>query len=1398
LAWAPLPDGSHSVRVEGFGTLQRRIGAPDIPTKTVLVAIPPDARPTLEVRTEGVREYPDVRPVPVGRRFVEVSPEKMRELERPGQSEAARQRILGPAVRTRREADPAVYGGQRLFPDRVAWLGETGFLRDQRYVELHLAPVRFDPRIDGLRVEQSVEVVVHFNAIEPASTLSAAIDPVFEDSYRRAFANYDQSRFFRSNATGSWTESVAPSSIDSWSAAEETPRQRILVRSHGLVRLDEALLQPTGFLAYDVTTWRLTNRGNAVPLTTNDDGDGFIEPGEWVEFYGQALDDEPKTELNTDFPFTDLDLYEARDFTDVNTYFLAIDSPGQAAMPQRDSAPTLTRTPPASFRESLHVEVDDAFRPLGAADPWYWSPTLSLGAASREETIDLPGLADGTQPTTVRVHVRGITEDVAVDPDHLTRVTLRNATNKVLATQDEWFDGRTLSMLQVDWTWPGSGDEVTNPLKVGLEVLDAGATCYGSPCNSVILDYVEVEYTRTFDAVGDELVFEWPDGDAEFVVDGLTDPSPSIFEITLGDGEAVVQPVVLVNASTSGSGPYQVRFRVDEDPALADGTPRRFAVVGDAAATIPASEDFQADTVSDLRDNAQQADWIVIAHPDLLDLGPSAPLTGLINYRATPARGSLTSKVVLLQDVEDEFNHGLPGPVAIREFLRWVLSDQPGEGWADPKPSFVLLLGDGSTDYKLGTSEGNFVPTQVMFKDDPQLGYYASDNVMAAVVGSDQLADLTIGRIPARDLAGANLMLQKILDYEQSPPAGPWQNRALFIADRGKAGYNPGEALQFELINDESAQHMSVPPYDRRIIKYWTDYFDTPDPTPWDSVNADIKDTINGVDGMADGVSLVQFIGHGNFVIWSEDYYFDERVNPPSDNFQDSMDLINADRLPWLLAHNCLTGGFHIRTYNSIGENWIKRDGGGAMGVFAPTGLSYNYVGGPASDSIFGDLFGSTKQRTIGPVVLNALGGLCGRGSIEACQAYALQGDPATRLVLRDVAPAESLQATGGDASVELSWSSSATAGASYDVYRATQPDGAYTRVATGLAGTTHTDLELVNAQTYYYYVVAVDPDGFDSRWSNLNDDCASSGPGCVRATPLNPFPPVPPSGVQIVDPGLGHVLEVSWADNIETDVERYTLHYGTTSGSYGFSVEAGLQTNLTIGGLIEGQAYFFAVTATNTSQMTSDYSEEASDFPSLGMGLRAPAFVADLTVSRAADDIVLDWTEIGTDIYGKPKSVVSYEILRGSSPNYGVDTMGVIGQCFSPCTSYTDPGAAAAGAGDYHYRVRAVDADGNKGGLGSDPPAAVTIYLDKASLTPGNLVLDWQPVTVAVDGASTDVDHYLLYGSDVPFTREQIRDGGLSPMATIVGTSYEMTPAAQNRYYSILAVDIRGNVSPY
>ena len=106
-------------------------------------------------------------------------------------------------------------------------------------------------------------------------------------------------------------------------------------------------------------------------------------------------------------------------------------------------------------------------------------------------------------------------------------------------------------------------------------------------------------------------------------------------------------------------------------------------------------------------------------------------------------------------------------------------------------------------------------------------------------------------------------------------------------------------------------------------------------PVPAHLTVAMLQHVIDETPDDSDGAAVAQYIGHGNFVVWSDDAYWDERFT----NQLDSDDLVNGQRLPWFMAHNCLTGGFHLTTYNTVGENLLKRGGGGAIGIYSPSGL---------------------------------------------------------------------------------------------------------------------------------------------------------------------------------------------------------------------------------------------------------------------------------------------------------------------------------------------------------------------------------------------------------------------------------------------------------------------------
>ncbi len=1397
VALSNLPDGSTQVRIDGFPGRDPQPGVPDLPFSVYRVAIPPGVVPRLTIDSVVEDLTRGMIPRPVPKVAAALDADATDPVEHAIETRVHRTSVFEP--------DPAVFEGSSPYPAQVARLGKIGTFRDQRYVEVLISPVRYDPKARGLRTARSITVTISFDGDATIRSRTPP-DPRLEDLYREMFTNYAQGTMFRvGQAPDAKTDASAPVAPADVTAG---PLYRIRVRANAMVRLDSSKLAGTGFDTQPLSTYKLTCRGVEVPILVNDaNGNDHLDSGDWIQFYGQAWDDDPKTVLNTLIP-GGTNIYELRDYSDEDIYFLSVEAAPHSRIAVRSSPPDLS-APATKFDAVAHLETDNAFRPLGDSDPWFWSPSqssppVSGSAASRTISVVLPGLASSTDPARVIVPLRGLTEDGTANPDHNTHVTLLNAASQSLMGHDGNFDGRTIYVHDFTWTYPGSGAGLTSPAQVTIDAYPVAA----SPgyLNNFILNYVEIQYKRSFQASADTLTFDYPDGNAEFLVTGLLTNAPEVWEVTGRVGTTpVVSPVRITSATIGGAaGNYSVRFHMTEDPSIPDGTPRRFVVTGSSAVASLSASDFTPDTVSDLRNTGNQADLIVIAHPTPLGATATPTLNALLAWKL--ANLGITSKVAMIQDVYDEFNNGLASPQAIKNFLSFVMSTAPGEGWSGRKPAWVLLIGDGSYDSKYNDTsvpQSNFVPTQIMFKDDPSFGYYASDSILTDVVGNDGLPDLVIGRISTRTDTQTNIVLQKLLDYQQNPPAGNWTRHSVLVSDRGK-GYNATEAGQWEDTNAEAVSWLKLPPNTQRTMRYWTDYCGATQngctQQKADLLRSDIKKAVNGTDGISDGASMIQYTGHGNFVVWSDDAFFAEGWG----GYMDVGSLTNGGKLPWLVVHNCLSAGFEDTNDVTLGEDWLKKSGGGSMAVYAPSGLNDSYNGFYMTDGIWGTLFGPTKDRMLGDAVASAINYVCGFGATQTCQNYVLLGDPSTKMVFTTVQPPTSLVAVAGNASVALSWHASATPGATYDVYRLlVNVDRTYTRVGAGLSATSFTDTGStgpVNTKTYQYYVVALDTDKFESRWSNFNSDCAVNGPDCVSATPTNPNPPAAPSNVSVTDPETGEKLNLTWSANLESDFDKYTVWWGTIPGSYTSSGNAGKLTNFSIPGLTNGVTYYLAVTASNTSGRMSAYST-ATGIPTFVRGVRSPAFIQTLRVSKSSSgtDAVLTWTAVTNDIYGKPDTVVSYEVYRGTTLNFVPAAGNRIGQPTSP--TFTDPGALSGAAPNYYYLVRAIDASGNGGGLGNQLPNGVdTMTMSKTPDGAGGFTLGlaWPAVTTDFDGRPLAIAHYEVYATSHPFSRTDVRNGLVPLLGSPTTASFSLTAPGTSQYYSVLAVDARGNKSSF
>jgi hypothetical protein len=642
------------------------------------------------------------------------------------------------------------------------------------------------------------------------------------------------------------------------------PALKIGVAEDGLYALTSDDLAGAGFdlTGVDPHTITLSHRGVEIPIYVQGEEDGVFDSMDYILFYGTAM--------------TDI-------YTTTNVYWLTAGGAAGRRMSLLDGTPTGSAPVPTHFPATLHAEHDTHYwqtMPNGAGqDHWFWDDTLTA-PASRDHTLTLPHISTAASAAAVRVRLKGRTDDRSADPDHRRKLSL----NGVEIDNQVW-DGQLTydHAVVVPHAYLLSGDNT-------ITVESAGGT--GAEVDQVFVDWIEVDSWDTYVAEHDELHFRAPTaGIFQFEVTGFSSSSVAVWDVS----DPLSVALIANTAVIAGGNTYTLTF---EDAAQPE---TRYLALTPARYQSPAS--LELDAPSSWKSPGNGADYILITHEDFY---PSA--LRLANYRSAAGLRVVTVKV---EDLYDEFNHGIFNPQAIRDFLAYAYHN-----WVAPAPTYVLLLGDASQDYKDHTQTGtlNYVPSQIIETD--LLGETPSDNWFVLVSGEDILPDMLIGRLPAQTLAEAEAMVDKILDYEQSPPDDAWNKQVLLVAD--------DEEEVFETISEELA---GLLPQGYTANKVYAGRYPPENPT------TDIANAING------GSLLVNYTGHGSVEMWGL-----WNGSEPILDRSDIMALANIGKLPVVTVANCLNGFFPgPKALVSVAEEFLRLPGRGAVAVWAPTSLGYSY-----------------------------------------------------------------------------------------------------------------------------------------------------------------------------------------------------------------------------------------------------------------------------------------------------------------------------------------------------------------------------------------------------------------------------------------------------------------------
>ena len=349
--------------------------------------------------------------------------------------------------------------------------------------------------------------------------------------------------------------------------------------------------------------------------------------------------------------------------TDENAYWITV-SPGPT-MSARPAAPGGLLT--TSFTETVHPEVDQYPLLTSFQDPqrdfWVWDYLYAGydGEDARSFTIRATG-ATGTSDASLSVHLLGGTDSMPGD-DHHVQVFFNGqpvgeARWDGLAPFDIGFPVAAASILE--------GDNVVEV----KAVLDGGV-----PESLFYVDSFDLMYERRYQAVDDALSFTAANGTG-VAVGGFSGPGVMLFDVTLPS-----RPVLMTGyaVSLASDGRYEVTFG-----ATGASEMLRYQALLPGRAQLPTSVVAWRDT--GLRREANAADYVLVAPESLKEAARS-----LAQYRSNLG---LSTMVVGLEDIYDEFNAGLAEPGAIRTFLRHATSR-----WSTP-PRYVTLVGRGTWDYR--------------------------------------------------------------------------------------------------------------------------------------------------------------------------------------------------------------------------------------------------------------------------------------------------------------------------------------------------------------------------------------------------------------------------------------------------------------------------------------------------------------------------------------------------------------------------------------------------------------------------------------------------------------------------------------------------------------------------
>ena len=946
-----------------------------------------------------------------------------------------------------------------FYPSVFARIEMDGYIRSQRVITVVLHPVQYNSVTRELRSYSRLTVSIPYRTQMPVQGIGSTKNTIpvkqqrpssiklhspaspFERTFARHILNYSDYRtvFNAGMGISDNINRLARANIGSLMAAPSAPglsnesqqtRYKLYIDETGIYKVTGTSLKTDwgiDLIGVDPRKLRLTHGEQEIPIYVSGAGDRRFDAEDAIYFLAHSSTDPESS-------------HKKNAYTIWNIYWLSVVSDGQypsrqlnSRVAQIDASPSdATAVQVPTFRSRVVFEEDhltnnlEFVRPeivsgegsqyekkhkwFDALDFWFWDG-IKNSSEIGEFRLEFPlyDIAKSFDPPQIHVVLQGGTP---VTHEIYTSV------NSVRIDHAIWESQAQVTLSENLQVWNNLKDASqgeTNVLSLTRidTTIEDDTTRY--PYH-IYLNRFWVDYTRLFFAVDDQLRFGTPiktgpsyENGAEkkgvinqFRIDAFLNPDIYVFET---DGNLLTAKLEGVDVTRHAiDGEMQARLRALNSGDLRavpnstytatfqvpDTRTTEFIAVSDAGLRTPVQIETVPPSASDnLRSTLNGADYIIIVHARFREAADR-----LANWRSTSQGGGHRTKVVDINDIYNTFGDGKVHPVWIKNFLSYAYNN-----WTPPALSYLVLLGDGTYDFRGIDKEIHTEPPEVAGYIPPHyittdsFGRTSADHWYATVSGYDEFVDFYVGRLSVETVEQADTVVDKIINYEGQRPNGAWRRRIISVADDEVS--NPGDHIFKKSLNEIAKDHTRLG-YETVEI-YLEDVIDEVEANPEQFSGAlprhVARDRI--INALGEGAAIAQYAGHGGRIVWTHEAIFG---NASVDKVQET------EQIPFMLVLSCYNGYFDAPGEPSMAEKMLRKERGGIIGMLSATRLTYGSGNEDLNRIIFDMLF-QRDIRQLGTLSFDSkLEYLltAGTSQLDIMLEYTLFGDPALRIAMAE------------------------------------------------------------------------------------------------------------------------------------------------------------------------------------------------------------------------------------------------------------------------------------------------------------------------------------------------------------------------------------------------------------